>query len=118
MRLETVSSIVAVVVAALSGVATARAARRTPRQESRDDFLAVSEQQGRQIARLEARAERQEAEVERQRQRIAAQDATIGYLHAWVRQLVGHIRGSGQEPPRAPKPVPEAVRAFLPDIDA
>lgn len=118
MSPETITSIGVSLATALCGVWAARAARRSPRQERRDDFVAVSEQQGKAIQRLEGRIERQETEAERQRDRIAAQDITIGYLHTWVGLLVGHIRGLGQEPPRAPQPVPSEVRDLLRDIGA
>ncbi|MFF7023069.1 hypothetical protein ACFY97_18950 [Streptomyces klenkii] len=117
MSPETITSVAVSLATAVCGVWAARAARRTPRQERRDDFVAVTDQQGRAIQRLEARAERQEEEAKRQREQIAAQDATIGYLHLWVRHLVTHIRGLGHEPPPAPQPVPDEVRRFLRGID-
>src|SRR4051812_36448046 len=51
-------------VGAGGGVVAARSARRTKRQENRDDFLAVTTQQGKAIERLEARVQRQENEAE------------------------------------------------------
>ncbi|MEV8475963.1 hypothetical protein [Streptomyces sp. NPDC051173] len=117
MSPETTTSIGVSLATAACGVWAALAARRTPRQERRDDFVVVSEQQGKAIQRLEDRIDRQEAEADRQRERIAAQDVTIDYLHIWVRRLVGHIRGLGQEPPRAPEPVPDEVRTLLRGID-
>lgn len=98
------------------GVLVARAARRTPRQERRDDFLAVTEQQGKAIERLEARIEIREAEAERQRERIANQDEAIGWLLARVRGLVGYIRSTGLEPP-APEPMSEKARQYLRHLD-
>lgn len=118
MSPEILASIGVSLATAVCGIWAARAARRTPRQERRDDFVAVSEQQGKAIERLEGRIQRQEAEGERQRDRITAQDITIGYLHTWVGLLVGHIRGLGHEPPRAPQPVPSEARELLRDIDA
>lgn len=104
------------VVAALGAVVSARSARRTKRQERRDDFTAVTEQQGKAIERLEKRIERQEQDAERQRDRISGQDATIGYLLSRVRGLVGYIRGAGLEPPAA-APMPDRVRDYLDHID-
>ncbi|MCD9196088.1 hypothetical protein [Streptomyces albireticuli] len=117
MSPETLASIGVSLITAVCGVWAARVARRTPRQERRDDFVAVSEQQGKAIERLEGRIQRQETEGERQRERIAAQDTTIAYLHTWVRLLAGHIRSLGHEPPLAPQPVPAEVRQLLRDID-
>ncbi len=98
------------------GVVAARSARRTKRQEKRDDFLAVTTQQGKAIERLEKRIERQEQDAERQRQRIGDQDATIGYLLNRVRGLVGYIRSAKLEPPPA-EPMPERVRDYIQHID-
>jgi hypothetical protein len=103
-------------VGAGGGVVAARSARRTKRQERRDDFLAITEQQGKAIERLEKRVQLREAEAERQRERISGQDATIGYLLSRVRSLVGYIRGAGLEPP-APAPMPDRVRDYLDHID-
>lgn len=103
-------------VGALGAVVAARSARRTKRQERRDDFLAVTQQQGKAIERLEKRIERQEQDAEKQRDRIAGQDATIGYLLSRVRGLVGYIRGAGLEPPAA-APMPDRVRAYLDHVD-
>lgn len=100
----------------VGGVVAARAARRTKAQERRDDFTAITTQQGNAIERLEKRIERQESEAERQRVRIAGQDATIGYLLGRVRGLVGYIRKAGMEPP-APEPMSDRVREYLQHID-
>lgn len=104
------------IVGAAGGIVAARSARRTKRQENRDDFLAVTTQQGKAIERLEKRIERQEQDAEQQRDRIAGQDATIGYLLSRVRGLVGYIRGAGLEPPAA-APMPDRVRAYLDHIE-
>src|SRR5436190_23026932 len=89
------------VVAAVGGVVSARSARRTKRQEKRDDFLAISTQQGAAIERLEKRVQRQETEADKQRERIGDQDEAIGWLLHRVRSLVSHIKKAGLEPPPA-----------------
>lgn len=104
------------IIGTAGGIVAARAARRTKAQERRDDFTAVTDQQGKAIERLEKRVERQEAEAERQRDRIAGQDATIGYLLSRVRGLVGYIRKAGMEPP-APAPMSDRVREYLEHVD-
>lgn len=104
------------VVAAAGGVVSARSARRTRRQERRDDFLAVTEQQGKAILRLEKRVQSREAEAEKQRVRIGDQDEAIGWLVGRVRGLVGYIRKTGLEPP-APAPMSERARQYLRNID-
>lgn len=116
MSPETWASIVVSIATAGAGVWAARSARRTPRQEKRDDFVAVTEQQGKAIVRLEQRVERSEAEAEKQRQRITEQDDAIGWLLNRVRGLVGYIRQSGLEPP-APDPMSERARQYIHHID-
>ncbi len=104
-------------VTGVCGVWAARAARRTPKQERRDDFTAITEQQGKAITRLEQRIERGEAEVEKQRERIGDQDEAIGWLLNRVRGLVSYIRiNTGLEPP-APAPMSERAAKYIHHID-
>lgn len=98
-------------------VVSARSARRTKPQEKRDDFLAVTEQQGKAIERLEARVLRQETEAEKQRQRIGDQDEAIGWLLHRVRSLVSYIKKAGLEPPPA-EPMTEQAARYIRNIDA
>ena len=103
-------------VAAIGGVVSARSARRTKRQEKRDDFLAISTQQGKAIERLEARVQRQETEADKQRERIGDQDEAIGWLLHRVRSLVSHIKKAGMEPPPA-EPMSERARLYIHHMD-
>jgi hypothetical protein len=103
-------------IAAIGGVVSARAARRTKRQENRDDFLAITTQQGKAIERLEGRVQRQETEAEKQRERIADQDEAIGWLLHRVRSLVSHIKKAGMEPPAA-EPMSERAARYIHHID-
>ncbi|MCX5253658.1 hypothetical protein OOK27_05645 [Streptomyces canus] len=103
-------------VAAIGGVVSARSARRTKRQEKRDDFLAISTQQGAAIERLEKRVQRQETEAEKQRERIGDQDEAIGWLLHRVRSLVSHIKKAGMEPPPA-EPMSERARLYIHHMD-
>ncbi|MER5903050.1 hypothetical protein ABT150_23575 [Streptomyces mirabilis] len=104
-------------VGTIGGVVAARSAHRTKRQEKRDDFLAVTEQQGKAIVRLENRVQRQEDEAEKQRQRIGDQDEAISWLLMRVRSLVSHIKRAGLEPPAA-EPMSERAARYLRNIDA
>ncbi|MFG2747997.1 hypothetical protein [Streptomyces xanthophaeus] len=104
MNPETWASIGVSAVTGVSGVWAVRAARRTPRQERRDDFVAVSEQQGKAIERLEQRIKAREAEAETQRERLSENDEAIAWLLVRIRDLVGSIRKGGAEPP-APRPM-------------
>ncbi|WP_406170392.1 hypothetical protein OIE52_39465 [Streptomyces canus] len=103
-------------VAAIGGVVSARSARRTKRQEKRDDFLAISTQQGKAIERLEARVQRQETEADKQRERIGDQDEAIGWLLHRVRSLVSHIKKAGLEPPPA-EPMSERAARYIHHMD-
>jgi hypothetical protein len=98
------------------GVVAARSARRTKRQERRDDFLAVTEQQGKAIERLEKRIELRETEAEKQRERIGDQDEALGWLIHRVRSLVTHIKRSGLELPPA-EPMSDRAARYIHHID-
>lgn len=101
-------------VATLGGtVYTARAGRRSARQEARDDFTVITDRMELELARLAKRVDEQELEAVQQRARVAGQEYTIRYLAGWVRSLVGFVRTSGLEPPPAPQPVPQEVRPYL-----
>ncbi|WP_406122882.1 hypothetical protein OHQ89_12205 [Streptomyces canus] len=104
------------IVAAIGGVVSARSARRTKRQEKRDDFLAISTQQGKAIERLEKRVQRQETEADKQRERIGDQDEAIGWLLHRVRLLVSHIKKAGLEPPPA-EPMSERAARYIHHMD-
>src|SRR5688572_26540905 len=93
------------VVTAAGSAWVARAGRRTRQQERRDDFVALTEQAGKAIERLERRIQTQEEEADKQRRRIADQDAAIAWLIVRVRGLVAYIRKARLEPP-APEPMP------------
>lgn len=98
-------------------VYTARAGRRSLRQERRDDFRVVTSRMEKELERLGKRLDDQELDSVQQRARIAGQDYTIRYLAGWVRSMCGFIRASGLEPPPAPHPVPDDVRPFLQGLD-
>lgn len=104
MNAETWASIGVSAVTGVSGVWAVRAARRTPKQERRDDFTAISDQQGRAIERLERRVEQGETKAEQQQERLAECDEAIAWLLVRVRDLVGALRKSDSEPP-APRPM-------------
>lgn len=103
--------ITTIVVAALTAGGTlgvGRAARRSPRQERRDDFDKAT-------ARLDKDIERLEVRITRQDNQISGQSAAISYLHGMVRSLTRFARTSGLEPP-APAQPPEEAKPFLYDI--
>lgn len=103
-------------VAATGGIVSARSARRTKRQERRDDFTAVTSQQGAQIERLEKRVALREEEAEKLGQRLTDQDEAIHWLRTRLRDLVGAFRIRGEEPPPA-RPIPERAARILNGFD-
>lgn len=117
MDFNSIASVVGTVATGGLAAWAARSAKRTKRQESRDDFLAVTEQQGKAIERLESRVLRQETEAEKQRQRIGDQDEAISWLLYRVRSLVSHIKRAGMEPPAA-EPMSEPAARYIRNIDA
>jgi hypothetical protein len=98
-------------------VYTARAGRRSLRQERRDDFRVVTTRMEKELERLGKRLEKQELDSVQQKARLASQEYSTRYLAGWVRSMVGFIRASGLEPPPPPVPVPEDVRPFLQGLD-
>ncbi|MFF5778187.1 hypothetical protein ACFY7Y_14700 [Streptomyces virginiae] len=90
--------------AAVASAFAGRAARRSKRQENRDDFVAISEQQGRAIERLEKRVQQGETKAELQQERLAENDEAIAWALVRIRDLVAYIRKSGGEPP-VPRPM-------------
>ncbi|KOU20977.1 hypothetical protein ADK52_25695 [Streptomyces sp. WM6372] len=84
---------------AVASAFAGRAARRSKRQENRDDFVAISEQQGRAIERLERRVEQGETKAAAQQERLAENDEAIAWALVRIRDLVAYIRKSGGEPP-------------------
>lgn len=98
-----------------SAVGVGRAARRSRRQERRDDFAAVTERMDKDLARLDARVTAQDSHIARQDVTISGQTSAIGYLHALLRTMVSFTRAAGLEPPPAPAS-PDDARPFLHDI--
>lgn len=98
------------------GVVAARAARRTKRQEKRDDFTAVKEALNERIDDLKEDVVGQQAQITGQQEQITGQGAAISWLVIDRRSLVSYIRGRGLEPP-APRPIPERARPYLDSID-
>jgi hypothetical protein len=97
------------VVAALGGVVSARSARRTKRQEKRDDFTVVTDRMDKEIKRLETRQSEQQ-------EQITGQGAAISWLVVDRRSLVHTIRTGGLKVP-VPRPIPERARPYLDSID-
>ncbi|HEY9374919.1 hypothetical protein [Streptomyces sp.] len=109
MSPETWASIGVSAVTGVCGVWAARAARRTPRQEKRDDFTTIKDALNERIVKLEVDAAKQQDQ-------ITGQGAAISWLVTDRHSLVGYIRKAGLEPP-APRPIPVRARPYLDHID-
>lgn len=96
-------------VAAAGGVVSARSARRTKRQERRDDFTVVTDRMNEEI-------KRQGEKLDSQQEQLTGQAAAISWLVTDRRMLVSCIRQAGLEPPAA-RPIPERARPYLDHID-
>jgi len=86
-----------------------RAARRTRRQETRDDFTVIKDA-------LNGRIDELKDEMEDQRKLVGDQAEALNYLVVRVRSLVAYIRKAGMEPP-APPAMSDRVRDYLHHID-
>ncbi len=86
-----------------------RAARRTRRQENRDDFTTLKDA-------LNERIDDLKEEMEDQRKLVGDQAEALNYLVLRVRSLVAYIRKAGLEPPASP-PMSDRVRDYLHHID-
>lgn len=109
------TTIIVSAMAAFGSTVVGRAARRTPRQEKRDDFEKVTERLDKDIERLEGRITRQDEQITRQDAQISGQTSAIGYLSGWARALTFFTRAQGLEPPAPPR-IPDDARPFLHDI--
>lgn len=102
------TTIIVAAVSAFGSAVVGRAAKRTPRQERRDDFTTVTDRLDKHINRLEDRVTAQDAT-------IRGQSTAIGHMAGWIRALTVFIRVQGLEPP-PPPPIPDDARPFLHDI--
>ena len=87
----------------------ARSARRTKRQEARDDFAVFTTALKEQIAELKT-------DQAKQQEQITGQGAAISWLVVDRRSLVSTIRGAKLKPPPV-RPIPERARPYLDSIE-
>lgn len=116
MNPETWASLVVSALTVGAGVYATRSARRTPRQDKRDDLALATDLLEKDVARLEKRVEKGEVEVEKHRDRISDLEEANNWLRGRLRDLVGYIRTRGEEPPPA-RAIPERAARILNGID-
>lgn len=96
-------------VTAIGAAVAGRAARRTRRQEKRDDFTVVKDA-------LNERIDDLKKDLAGQQEQLTGQGAAISWLVVDRRSLVSYIRGRGLEPP-APRPIPPRAQPYLDHLD-
>ncbi|MFI2349690.1 hypothetical protein ACH492_22085 [Streptomyces sp. NPDC019443] len=116
MNPETLASIVVSTLTVGAGVYATRSARRTPRQDKRDDLALATDLLEKDVARLEKRVEKGEVEVEKFRERISDLEEANNWLRGRLRDLVGAFRIRGDEPP-AQRPMSERAARVLNGIE-
>jgi type II secretory pathway pseudopilin PulG len=93
-----------------------RSAKRTKRQEKRDDFTEIKTALNERIDDLKEDVAGQQRQITGHQEQITGQGAAISWLVMDRRSLVSTIRSAGLKPP-APRPIPERARPYLDSID-
>lgn len=104
------------VVGSVGGVVAARSARRTKRQENRDDFTTIVKELRTDLTSVKEELAEQKTESRRQAEQITDQALALHWLQTRLQHLVSYIRGAGMEPPAA-APIPERARKYIHHID-
>ncbi|WP_327308015.1 hypothetical protein OG730_35095 [Streptomyces sp. NBC_01298] len=112
MSYETWASVGVSVATGVCGVWAARAARRTPRQEKRDDFTVVTAEIRTSLVDVKKELAEQKAESARQSERIGDQALALEWLQRRLRDILTRVRDAGLEVPPA-EPIPERARRHI-----
>ncbi|MFD7609732.1 hypothetical protein [Streptomyces sp. NPDC059828] len=91
---------------------TARSARRTRRQEKRDDFTAVTKEIRTSLRDVRKELAEQKAESERQAEHITDQALALSWLHGRLRDFASSLRRASIQPPVG-EPIPERARKYI-----
>ena len=113
---NTIASVLGTVATGGLAAWAARSAKRTKRQEKRDDFTTVTNRMDKDIERLERRVGQQGEDLAEAQDQITGQGAAISWLVVDRRSLVHTIRTAGLKPP-VPRPIPERARPFLDHVE-
>lgn len=117
MSFDSIASVVGTVATGGLAAWAARSAKRTKRQENRDDFAAIKDALNERIDGMKSDLAQQKQDLAGQQEQITGQGAAISWLVVDRRSLVGYIRGAGMEPPM-PRPIPDRAKPYLDSIDA
>lgn len=110
------TSVTVSVVTVAGGFGVARAARRSPRQEKRDDFKLITDSLRQDLGAVKTEMAAQKTELAEQKQHIDEGDELTRWLARWFRACVGVMRESRLEIPPRPQPEPPAAAEYLHDI--
>lgn len=110
------TSVVVSVLTAGGTVGVARAARRTPRQERRDDFVLITSNLRQDLADVKAELATQKSEQATQKRKLDDNEELTRWLVRWFRACVGAMRESQLEIPPRPLPEPPNATEYLHDI--
>jgi hypothetical protein len=108
-----------VAVAAITSAGTlgvARTARRTPRQERRDDFTLITSNLRTDLADVKRELAETKTETAALRRRADDGDELTRWLARWFRACVAAMRESQLEIPPRPTPEPPTAADYLHDI--
>lgn len=94
----------------------ARSAKRTKRQEKRDDFTTIKDALNERIDGMKTDLAQQKSELAGQQDQITGQGAAISWLVHDRRGLVTVIRNAGLKTP-IPRPIPDRARPYLDSIE-
>jgi hypothetical protein len=94
----------------------ARSARRTKRQENRDDFTEIKKALNERIDGMKTDLAQQKSDLAGQQEQITGQGAAISWLVVDRRSLVSTIRNGGLKPP-SPRPIPDRARPYLDHVE-
>jgi len=106
---NTIASILGTVATGGLAAWAARSAKRTKRQENRDDFTEIKKALKEQAVELKA-------DLAVQQDQITGQGAAIAWLVSDRHSLVATIQKAGLKPPVA-RPIPERARPYLDHIE-
>lgn len=110
------TTIVVAAVTAGGTLGVARAARRSPRQERRDDFTLITDSLRRDLTDVKTEMAEQKTQLAEQKRQINDGDELTRWLARWFRACVGVMRESHLEIPPRPQPEPPNAADYLHDI--
>ena len=110
------TTVVVSTLTAASAVGVGRAARRSPRQEKRDDFTLITDSLRKDLTDVKTDLASTKTELAVTRREVEEYDALTRWMARWVRACVGAMRDSQVDIPPRPQPEPRNAAEYLHDI--